>query len=461
MTASQKEAPNQGATYTRASTSAGRTSAGRTSAWIKGYYDQQSEYEWQRMERHRTEFAVTERALIEHLPPPPARILDCGGGPGRYAIALAQRGYQVTLFDLSAENLKLAHRQSAQVGQELAAYEQGTALDLSRFAADAFDAVLLMGPLYHLLQEDERRQALSEAYRVLKPGGPLFAAFLTRYAVARYCAAHEPYWPLEEPAHWKSTLDAGILPPRGEQSSAFVAYGAFPTEIPPLLHDTGLEMLSLLGVEGLVSMIEQTVNTLTGPAWELWSDLNYRVASDPSLHGAVEHLLAIAVKPRWRAVLREIAGRLQAAGIAFKVVGGTAAALHGVPLPVRDIDLEMSTPDVYRFHDIYAARAAEPPALRESDTYRSHFGRYELDGVQIEVMGDLHRREANRWVPSFTTTQSTLDVEGTLCPVSWLEEETLAYIRRGRLDRASRCLPHCDRERLSELLRAEIRTHVL
>jgi len=54
------------------------------------------------MGRHRTEFAVTMRALADHLPPPPARVLDCGGGPGRYAIELARQGYEVTLFDLSA-----------------------------------------------------------------------------------------------------------------------------------------------------------------------------------------------------------------------------------------------------------------------------------------------------------------------------------------------------------------------
>jgi ubiquinone/menaquinone biosynthesis C-methylase UbiE len=455
MTERQQETQGRDTPGSTAGTSAG------ISAWIEGYYDQQAEAEWQRLERHRTEFAVSERALLEHLPPPPAHILDCGGGPGRYAIALAQRGYRVTLFDLSAQNLRLARHQADNAGQELAGYEQGTALDLSRFAADTFDAVLLMGPLYHLLQESERRQALRQACRVLKPGGPLFAAFVTRYAVVRYSAAHEPYWPLEEPAVWKSVLDAGILPPEGEQSSTFVVYGALPAEIPPLLCDTGLEMVSLLGVEGMVSMIEETVNALTGPAWEFWSDLNYRAASDPSLHGAVEHLLAIAVKPRWRAVLRQIAARLQSAGIPFRVVGGTAAALHGVPVPVQDIDLEMSAADVYRFHDIYAAHTIEPPALQESDAYRSHFGRYELDGVQIEVMGDLHRREGTRWVPSFATTQTTLDIEGTPCSVSCLEEETLAYIRRGRLDRASRCLSHCDHNRLTQLLRAEIHTQVL
>ena len=432
-----------------------------TSAWIETYYDLHSESEWQRLERHRTEYAITERALLEHLPPPPAAVLDCGGGPGRYAIALAQRGYQVTLFDLSVQNLEQARRQAAQAGQQLAAYEQGTATDLSRFPADAFDAVLLMGPLYHLLRERDRRQALQQAYRVLKPGGPLFAAFLTRYAVARFCAAHEPCWPLQEPEMWQSTLEAGILPPRGEHASAFVAYGALPGEVPPLLRDAGFDLVSLLGVEGLVSMIEDPINTLDGPAWELWSDLNYRVAADPSLHGAVEHLLAIAVKPRWHAVMRALAQRLRAAGIAFQVVGGAAIALHGVPVPVDDIDLEMPVPDVYRFQELYAAHAIQPASLSESDTYRSHFGRYTVDHVQFEVMGDLHRREGDRWVPGYATTEAEIDVEGIPCCVSWLEEETLAYIRRGRLDRAARCLPHCDHDRLTQLLRAEIQLHVL
>ncbi|MGA9347428.1 MAG: class I SAM-dependent methyltransferase, partial [Anaerolineae bacterium] len=134
----------------------------RTSEAIRTLYDQQPEREWERLERHRTEFALTLRALAEHLPPPPARVLDCGGGPGRYAIELARRGYDVTLFDLSTECLRLAQEKAAQAGVTLAGYEQGTATDLSRFPDDAFDALLLMGPLYHLLEEKDRQQALAE-----------------------------------------------------------------------------------------------------------------------------------------------------------------------------------------------------------------------------------------------------------------------------------------------------------
>jgi hypothetical protein len=195
------------------------------------------------------------------------------------------------------------------------------------------------------------------------------------------------------------------------------------------------------------------VNALPGQAWDTWVDLNYRVASDSTIHGCVEHLLAVAVKPRWRAVLRHIAGRLQEAGLAFTVVGGTAVVLHGVPIPVKDLDLETDAEGAYRFQALFAERVTLPVALRESEVYRSHFGRFDFDGVIVEVMGDLHRREGEGWVPTASTNRATLDLDGTPVCVSWLEEETLAYIRRGRPERAAQCLPYCDQDRLRALLR--------
>ena len=122
------------------------------SSIVAAYYDSDPEREWQRVERHRTEYAVTLRALEEHLPKPPAHVLDCGGGPGRYAIELVRRGYQVTLFDLSLENLKVAHQHAEQAGVGLEAILHGSVVDLSYFENSSFDALLLMGPLYHLLE---------------------------------------------------------------------------------------------------------------------------------------------------------------------------------------------------------------------------------------------------------------------------------------------------------------------
>jgi ubiquinone/menaquinone biosynthesis C-methylase UbiE len=428
---------------------------------VELYYDRQAEREWERLDRHRTEFAVTMRALREHLPLPPAHLLDCGGGPGRYAIELARAGYTVTLFDLSSENLQLAEMKAAEAGVTLAGHEQGTATDLSRFPDASFDAVLLMGPLYHLLEEGDRRQALAEAYRVLKPGGLLFAAFIARYAGLRYAAAHEPTWPLEQPALLESILDTGVLPPREEDGRVFVAHFAHPNEVGPLCRQAGFEVQVVLGVEGLVSMIEDEVNALSGEAWDTWVNLNYRVAADSSIHGCVEHLLVVAHKPRWRAVLCQIARQLEEAGVPYKVVGGTSAALHGVPVPVKDLDLETDADGACRFQDLFTSYAVEPVTLSETESYRSHFGRFDFDGVTVEVMGDLHRREAGDWVPTATATESVVYLDGVPVRVSWLEEEVLAYIRRGRLDRAALCLSHCDHGRLMALLRGDRTTSVL
>ncbi len=418
---------------------------------IQAYYRNDAEREWQRMERHRTEFAVTLRALEAHLPPTPARVLDCGGGPGRYAQALTQRGYTVTLFDLSPDLLVLARSRAAESGVTIADFAQGTATDLSRYPDDTFDAVLLMGPLYHLLEEDERRQALAEAYRVVKPGGPVFASFISRYSGHRYAARAEMEYLLTRPEESDALLAHGTLPPR--PGGGFIAYFAHPLEVTPLCASVGLDVETVLGVEGLVSMIEEGVNTLEGEAWDAWVDLNYRLSADPSLHGAVEHLLAICRKPRWRAALRAIAQTLASAGIDYRVVGGAGLALRGLPIPVRDIDLEMTPADVYRFETLFADRVVERVAWSEGVEWRSHFGRFDFDGVTVEVMGGLSRRVGDHWAPSFLMTRADVAFEGLSVATSTLEEDALSAIRRGRLDRAAVILPHCDPERLQALLR--------
>jgi len=264
---------------------------------ITDYYDRHREREWERLDRrHRMEFALTMRSLKEHLPAAPARVLDVGGGPGRYAIALAQLGHRVTLLDAAPGCLDLARRKAAEAEVQLAAVESGDARDLSRFKDETFDAVLLMGPLYHLIEETDRRAALREGRRVLRPGGLVFAAFLTRFAPIRAMAKESPEWPLENQQRFARILAEGVYQSAPGEEGFPTAYYVHPTEIKPLMESEGFETLDLLACEGVVSQVEEKLNELPKQAFEMWADLNYKLGRDPSVHGGAEHLLYVGRK---------------------------------------------------------------------------------------------------------------------------------------------------------------------
>ena len=123
----------------------------------------------------RLERVRTQELLLRHLPPAPARILDVGGGPGVYSAWLASLGYDVTLVDPVARHLGQAREHGT------FAVEYGDARALTSSDASA-DVVLLMGPLYHLLDPAERARALAEAGRVARPGGLIAGAFISRHA---------------------------------------------------------------------------------------------------------------------------------------------------------------------------------------------------------------------------------------------------------------------------------------
>jgi S-adenosylmethionine-dependent methyltransferase len=260
---------------------------------VENYYDRNAQEEWDRLERHRIEYQVTMRALTEFLPPAPAKLIDIGGGPGRYAIALAQHGYKVTLVDLAQANLDLARQKTAEAGVELEAFVHANALDLTAFLEASFDSALFLGPLYHLHKLEERQAALRQALRLLKPGGLVFATMITRFASFRDAAIHGYTYVQDDPAYSEKLLTTGIH----DNGKGFAdAYFAHPDEVIPLGESAGFTTLRLMGCQGILAGQEEYVNSLTGAAHDVWLDFNYRFAQEPSLLGASDHLLYIGRK---------------------------------------------------------------------------------------------------------------------------------------------------------------------
>jgi SAM-dependent methyltransferase len=234
------------------------------------------------------ELLRTREIVRRHLLPGRQRILDVGGGTGVHAAWLAGDGHQVHLIDPVPR-----HVEQARQGGITA--DLGDARDL-RFASTSFDAVLLLGPLYHLTDGDDRVRALREAARVAGPDGVVFAAAITRFAslfdgLARELLFDPDFRPIVE----RDLREGQHRNPQRRPRWFTTAYFHHPEELRAELERADLEIVELVGVEGLAGWLPQL-----GRRWQdaadreliMWSARV--VETEPSLLGLSSHLLAVA-----------------------------------------------------------------------------------------------------------------------------------------------------------------------
>ena len=145
-----------------------------TKDYLQTYYQNYDEENRLTTRYGRVEFLTTMR-YIENYLRPGMRILEIGAATGRYSHTLARKGYQVDAVELLEHNIELFRQNTAPA--EPVTITQGNATDLSAFSDNTYDITLLLGPMYHLFTEEEKLKALSEAIRVTKPGGVIFAAY--------------------------------------------------------------------------------------------------------------------------------------------------------------------------------------------------------------------------------------------------------------------------------------------
>jgi SAM-dependent methyltransferase len=263
---------------------------------IREYYNGYADKESDRLERHQQEHDITWRYLEQYLPKS-GRILEIGAAVGGYTIPLAKKGYQVTAVDISPGMLEICRQKVVAEGLDnKITCVEADGRDLSAVTGRNFDAVLLMGPLYHLVEKADRRQTLTGAAVRLKKGGVIFSTFINRYGIWGDSISKNP-GEIELPGVLKSIFEKGSqnLPPES-RGKAFRAYFANPAEVVPFHRRAGFKKLVLAGMEPLGTIGDVFYNKLEGNLKNLWTDLLFSISTEKSLIGASCHLLYVGIK---------------------------------------------------------------------------------------------------------------------------------------------------------------------
>jgi SAM-dependent methyltransferase len=239
------------------------------------------------------ELERTQEILQRRLPAGPAVVADIGGGPGRYALWLAEQGDAVLHRDLV--ELHVAQLQESAHPAIRAAVGDARDLDLPD---SSVEAVLLLGPLYHLSEREDRIRALPEARRVVRAGGPVFIAVISRWAprldgvLQERLDEHHPDFLSLLPEVERT----GTLPP--VVPDGFVGYTHRPGELVDEVSEAGLRLDDLVGVEGLPLPASDLQSRVGDPrAWEVVLDSARAIELVPELLGLSPHLIATATRP--------------------------------------------------------------------------------------------------------------------------------------------------------------------
>jgi ubiquinone/menaquinone biosynthesis C-methylase UbiE len=265
---------------------------------IINYYNQFDE--WGRLDREPIEFQVNWHYIKKHLPKT-GYILDNGAGPGKYSMQLANEGYTVMLTDLTPRLVEVAENkaQELNISGQFEGFFKADARDLSMIHDEQFDASIMLGPMYHLQEENDRILAIKELHRVTKRNGMVFVAFMPRIKHILTSLLYPENWkPNDKMDNIQHFLQSGCFNHQDEGRFTGAYYFNI-GEIKPFMEAQGFESVELIG--------SNIGSVLTNEQWNYWRDkgehewekvidLLIEKANDPYILGNSSHILYIGRK---------------------------------------------------------------------------------------------------------------------------------------------------------------------
>lgn len=256
---------------------------------VAEYYRRSNEANRARV--HQLEIAVTRRLFAKYLPTP-RRVLELGAGPGTYTVGFAAQGHDVTAVELVPELANELRGALALAGQQ-AKVIAADARDFVKHARGPFDAVVVMGPLYHLTSEPERAALMAEVRGVLAPKALVLTSHLTRIGLLGYMLARFPAWPLDTPGDVHEVMVKGHLASH-PRNGDFRGYFSTVDEVRALHEGQGLGVVAVHSQDPVIGAVDELFNRLPEDLQTAWADALAQVSADPQALGSGRSLLCVS-----------------------------------------------------------------------------------------------------------------------------------------------------------------------
>ncbi len=255
---------------------------------LKSYYENYDENSRLEHRRGQVEFLTTvhyiERYLKEGM-----KILEIGAGTGRYSHFFAQNGYEVDAVELVEHNIEIFKANT--IDGEKVNIQQGDAVDLKDIKDNEYDITLLLGPMYHLYTDVDRKAAVSEAIRVTKKGGLVFSSYCNNdMTVYQFCFSQGNIFN----ERYKKLIDFDTFKLSSTPEEVFALYRK--SDVDKLMSEFKVTRLHYVGTDMLTRFIAEAVDTMDDTTFETYMQYHLTICERPDMIGATHHMLDIFKK---------------------------------------------------------------------------------------------------------------------------------------------------------------------
>lgn len=258
-------------------------------SFLEQYYNLYDEDGRLESKHGKVEFITTMKYIHDYVKPG-AKVLEVGAGTGRYSIALSREGYQVQAMELIEHNIEVF--KSKLMDNEHIDIKQGNALDLSVYDNNSFDAVLILGPMYHLYNEEDKVQVLKEAKRILKKDGYIFVAYcMNEPTIIQWAFADDGNNMLESLSNNMLTDDFACI---SKPADLFELVRV--EDIERLSEKCELTRIKFIGTDMFSNYIKERIEEWSDEVYEIYLKYHFSICERSDVIGLSNHTLDILVK---------------------------------------------------------------------------------------------------------------------------------------------------------------------